>query len=203
VTVVSELHIEINQLIRNRWSSRNYDPDRPVPAEMIDRLLEAARWAPSGRNRQPWRYIVFDGRNEGALAQARACLDPGNQEWANRAPVLLLAAAKTLHEGGRTNAAALHDLGLANENVLLQAISMGLHCRPMGGFDRECAKQSFGIPDEFHPMVMIAVGFPGRIDDLSEGVQSKGSALRTRREIEAFAFLGAWEVKYLTGRESS
>jgi len=201
--VVSELRNEINQLIRDRWSSRNYDPERSVPAEMIDRLLEAARWAPSGRNRQPWRYIVFDERNEGALAQARACLDPGNQEWANRAPVLLLAAAKTMLPNGKILSTATHDLGLANENLLLQAISMGLHCRPMGGFDRECARKSFDIPDEYHPMVMIAVGFQGRIDDLSEDVQSKESTPRTRREIEAFAFLGAWEAKYPTGRESA
>jgi nitroreductase len=199
---VTELDNDIHKLIQNRWSSKAYDPDRPIPPEMIDRLLEAARWAPSGRNRQPWRYIVFDQRNADALAQARSCLHPGNQEWATRAPVLLLAVAKTLHANGETNTAALHDLGLANENILLQAISMGLHCRPMGGFDRECARASFSIPEEYYPMVMIAVGYPGNVDDLAEDIQANESKVRTRREIEAFAFLGAWEAEYPSGRDS-
>ena len=194
--------IEIHDLIRDRSSSRNYDPDRPISVEKIVRLLEAARWAPSAGNGQPWRYIVFDRRNEDALAQARACLNPDNQVWANRAPVLLLAVAKTLRASGKINATALHDLGLANENILLQAVSMGLHCRPMAGFDHEGARKKFGIPHGFDPVVMVAVGYPGRIEDLAVDVQSKEMAVRTRREINNIGFFGAWEMKDPTHRES-
>lgn len=200
--MVSELRNGINQLILDRWSSRNYDPDRPVPSEKIDRLLEAARWAPSAGNGQPWRYIVFDRRNPSALEQARACLNPGNQVWANRAPVLLLAVAKTVRASGKINATATHDLGLANENLLLQSINMGLHCRPMAGFDHEHARKAFNIPQEFEPVAMIAIGYPGNIEDLADEVRVKESSPRKRRAIEAFAFLGAWNEVYPTQRES-
>ncbi len=188
--------ISIHKLIRDRWSSRNYDPDRPISFEVIDRLLEAARWAPSAGNGQPWRYIVFDQRNPDAMAKARACLDPGNQVWATRAPVLMLAVAHTLRASGKINSKALHDVGLANENLLLQAISMGLHCRPMAGFNHDRARKTFSIPQEFEPVVMIAVGYPGGIEYLAAEIRSKEVMLRTRREIEAFTFLGEWDGEY-------
>ncbi len=185
---------EIHELIQGRWSSRNYDPDRPIPAEMVNRLLEAARWAPSSRNRQPWRYIVFDRRDEQALEKARACLNPGNRIWASRAPLLLLSAAEMVGAGGEINSKAYHDLGLANENLMLQAIGMGLHCRPMGGFDHECARRAFGIPPGFEPVVMIAVGYPGNTADLPDEIRGRESAPRDRRKIETFAYLGTWEA---------
>ena len=194
---MEEAQIEIHDLIRDRWSSRNYNPDQPVPADFIDRLLEAARWAPSAGNGQPWRYIVFDQRNVDALEQARACLNPGNQVWATRAPVLLLAVTNTSRSGGKINSTATHDLGLANENLLLQSISMGLHCRPMAGFDHEGVRKAFGIPQGFEPVVMIAVGYPGDIEDIAAEIQSKEAILRTRREIEAFTFLGEWDGEYV------
>ncbi len=197
--MANESQNDIHELIRGRWSSRSYDPDRPVAPEMVELLLEAARWAPSSRNAQPWRYIVFDQRDEKALEKARACLDSGNQLWASRAPLLLLAIAKTVRASGQINATAYHDLGLANENVLLQAISMGLHCRPMRGFDREGARMAFNIPPEFEPAVMIAVGYPGNAVDLPEEIRNRESTLRNRREIEAFAFLGAWDAEYPVG----
>jgi nitroreductase len=194
--VTAESQNDIHELIRGRWSSRNYDPDRPVPPEVIDRLLEAARWAPSSRNAQPWRYIVFDRRDGPALEKARACLNPGNRIWAGRAPLLLLAVAETVSAGGRINPKAFHDLGLANENLMLQAIAMGLHCRPMGGFDHECARRSFGVPPEFEPAVMIAVGYPGNAADLPDEIRARESMPRDRRRVEAIAFLGAWDTKY-------
>jgi nitroreductase len=192
----AESDIEIHELIRGRWSSRNYDPDRPIPAEMVDRLLEAARWAPSSRNAQPWRYIVFDRRDERALEKARACLNPGNRNWAGRAPLLLLSVAETVGAGGQINSKAYHDLGLANENLMLQAIAMGLHCRPMGGFDHDCARMDFGIPPGFEPAVMIAVGYPGNAADLPEELRNRESASRNRRKVEAFAYLSAWDSEY-------
>jgi nitroreductase len=199
---VTEVNVDIHPLIRDRWSSRIFDPNRQVAPQMVDQLLEAARWAPSAGNGQPWRYIVFDQRDGTALEQARACLNPGNQVWATRAPVLLLAVAKTLRAGGKINSTALHDLGLANENIFLQAISMGLHCRPMAGFDSETAREVFSIPAEFEPVVMIAVGFPGTLTDLSDEIQSQEQKPRARKEIDTFAFLGTWRKKYLHKQES-
>ncbi len=171
---------------------------RAVPPEWVDLLLEAARWAPSSRNAQPWRYLVFDGRVPEALQAARECLTPGNQVWASRSPVLILAVAQTVQENGKVNAKALHDLGMANENLLLQAIALGLHCRPMGGFDVEKARHSFCIPEGYEPVVMIAIGHPGQTEDLAPEVRERAAAPRTRRPLEKLVHLGEWGVRYPT-----
>jgi nitroreductase len=182
----------LHPIIRGRFSSRLIDSNRPVPPEVIATLLEAARWAPSSGNGQPWRYLVFDDRNPQALDQARGLLDSGNQVWAGRAPVLILAVAKEIRKGGKTNRYAQHDLGLANQNLLLQAIWMGLHARPMAGFNRAGAEDAFEIPDGYRAMVMIALGHPGRLEDVEPEVQAKEKLPRQRKPQEQFVFLGEW-----------
>lgn len=189
---MTEVMEAVHRLIRSRASSRVYDPERPVPPEMIAALLEAARWAPSSGNGQPWRYLVFDDRVPDAREAARSCLVPGNAVWANRAPVLLLGVAREIRAGGKTNRYAKHDLGLADQNILLQAVAMGLHCRPMGGFDKEKAASLFELPVGHQPLIMIALGFPGRLEDLPQEVQEKEAQERTRHGIDEFAFHGSW-----------
>lgn len=187
---------DIHELLRERRSSRVMDPDRAIPPAWIGLLLEAARWAPSAGNMQPWRYLVFDERVPEALESARACLNPGNQAWALRAPLLMLAVTREVKEDGSKNYAAQHDLGLANENLLLQAIALGLHCRPMAGFDHQKAARSFSIPEGYRPMVMIALGFPGRLEDLPDKVQAKEAVGRRRHPVESFAYHGEWDQAY-------
>jgi len=183
---------EIHSLLRQRRSSRLYDPDRPVSPEQIASLLEAARWAPSSSNRQPWRYLVFDDRLPRARALARACLDEGNQVWATAAPVLIAGISKDVHDNGRPNAKAQHDLGLANMSLMLQAIALGLNCRPMGGFDAQRLRQIFNIPEDHTPTVMIAVGYPGRPEDVPESVRANEGQPRERLPIEALVHWGSW-----------
>jgi nitroreductase len=195
---MTTLENDIHPLIRTRWSSRAMDPDKPVPLAVIDQLLEAARWAPSSRNRQPWRYLVFDERVPEARARARDCLRHANQIWAIRAPVLLLAVAKVTVDDGRANEYAKHDIGMANENLLLQAIALGLSCRPMAGFNHEKAQRSFNIPEGYEPMVIIAVGYPGAIEELPREVQEKQARPRERHSIEDVAFHGDWGFHYQT-----
>jgi nitroreductase len=113
--------------------------------------------------------------------------------------VLLLAVAKTVGDDGKVNRYAKHDVGMANQNLLLQAIALGLHCRPMAGFDRKRVRQSFHIPEGFEPLVMIAVGYPGRIEDLTEEVQKRQAQPRERRSIEDFTFYGDWGISYSPG----
>lgn len=184
---------EIHSLIRSRRSSRIYNPDRLLTWEQILLLLEAARSAPSSSNRQPWVYLVFEPSNPEQLEKARSCLNPDNRVWANRAPLLLLAVSEDIRPDGRENTKALHDLGMANQNLLLQATAMGLNCRPMAGFDAEKARQLFNIPEGYTPRVMIAVGYPGDIEDLPEEVQEKERKDRTRKPVEHFAFRGNWQ----------
>lgn len=187
----------VHPLIAARHSSRNYDPNRPLTRELLKALLKAAQAAPSSSNRQPWIYLVFDDSHPEALHNARACLNPDNQVWANRAPVLLLAVAEEIRPDGRKNGKALHDLGLANQNILLQAISMGLNARPMGGFDAQKARELFSIPPEFTPVIMIAVGYPGELEQLPEVVQEKERQPRTRKPLDQFTFQGEWGRTYL------
>jgi nitroreductase len=185
--------IEIHPLLRQRRSSRSMDPNRPVSAGLIRQVLEAARWAPSSGNGQPWRYIVFDQRVPEALEQARAYLSPGNQTWARGAPTLILAIARQLRDDGTPNTKAEHDLGLANMCLLLQAVALGLHCRTMGGFDAQAARQAFHIPAGHVPLVMIAVGHPGDANALPPDLLEKESAPRRRKSLSDLAFLGAWD----------
>jgi len=189
-------HQDIHPLLRKRASSRVYNPGHPVPSEAITLLLEAARWSPSSGNGQPWRYLVFDDRVPEAREVARAILDPGNGVWASQAPVLILGIAKEVRSGGRANAYGQHDLGLANQSLLLQATALGLHCRPMGGFDKEQAVERFHIPEGHRPMVMIAVGYPGELELLSDDVQEKERVTRTRRPLGEFAYHGDWDQPF-------
>lgn len=148
----------INELMRRRWSPRAFEEGRPVERESVLTLLEAARWAPSCFNDQPRRFLVFDGSDAQALERARACLSPGNA-WALKAPVLMLSVARdTFEQNGKPNRWAQHDTGLATENLLLQAVELGLAAHPMAGYDADRARSEFGIPEGFTPIAMIAIG---------------------------------------------
>ena len=158
---------------------------------MINSLLEAARWAPSSSNKQPWVYLIFDGRVAVERDLARDCLTRGNG-YARYAPVLIMAIAEEISSNGKKNAKALHDLGLANENLLLQAISLGLNCRPMGGFDADKARQYFSIPEGYSPIIMIAIGYPAALSTLPPDIREKEEEPRVRKPIYQFSYLGSW-----------
>jgi len=182
----------IHELLARRWSPRAVDPSRPVPREALLSLLEAARWAPSCFNGQPWRYLVFDGADAAALERARDCLRPGNA-WARRAPLLLLSVARDNWErDDKPNRHSQHDVGLASENLVLQAVALGLVAHQMAGFDSAKAKESFGIPEGFTPMAMIAIGYAGSIEDLPEEVREREVAPRSRKPLTEIAFAGRW-----------
>lgn len=184
--------VEIHPLLRQRRSSRLYDPDRGVGPELIETLLEAARWAPSGGNRQPWRYIVFDERVPGARDIACSCLNDGNRAWATAAPVLIAGISRDRRDDGRPNAKAHHDLGMANMSLMLQAIALGLNCRPMGGFDAARFRELFHLPEDHTPIVIIAVGFPGQEGGVTEELRLKEHSPRVRSPIADLAYLGEW-----------
>ncbi len=182
----------IHPLLARRWSARALDPDRPVEPEKLDVLLEAARWAPSCNNDQPWSYLIFDGSDPGALEQARSCLVEGNA-WARKAPLLLLSVAREhFTYKGRPNRHAQHDVGLASENLVLQATELGLVNHQMAGFDADKARALFGIPEGHTPMAMIALGYPGKIEALPDPLQERERGPRTRKAVEEWAFQGKW-----------
>lgn len=189
----AETRHPIANLLKRRWSPRAIDPGRPVEREKILSLLEAARWAPSAYNEQPWRYLVFEASDGEAIEKGRSCLVEGNA-WARNAPLLLIAVVKeSFTHDGRPNSWARHDLGLASENLVLQAVELGLVAHQMAGFDPRRARELFGIPEGFTPVTMIAVGYPGDPKRLSPKQQEMESAPRVRREISSFSFFrGVW-----------
>jgi nitroreductase len=184
----------INELMRRRWSPRAFQEERPVERETVLTLLEAARWAPSCFNDQPRRFLVFDGSDLDALEKARGCLSEGNA-WARKAPVLMLSVAReTFEQNGKPNRWAQHDTGLATENLLLEAVELGLAAHPMAGYDAGRARSEFGIPEGFTPIAMIAIGYPyrGKLEELDEKLRAKELAPRERKSINEVAFAGFW-----------
>ena len=188
---------KISAIIFNRRSSKNYLSHKLIPQEDLLSFFEAARWAPSASNRQPWRYIVFSEENPEAIASMRACLTEANQYWASSAPVLILCCALLEDENGREIRTALHDLGLANENLLLQIRSLGYNCRPMGGFDKELAKQLFNLPEHFQPVLTIAAGYPGKMNTLPVDIQESEKEPRTRNPISTWVHIDHWGNPFL------
>jgi nitroreductase len=183
----------IHELLARRRSPRAFDPNRRVSRLAIRTLLEAARVAPSCFNEQPWRFLVFDAGEPEALEQARSCLSAGNS-WALRAPVLILSvAAERWSRDGSPNRWAEHDVGLASENLALQATSLGFAVHLMAGFDEKKVQELFRIPEGFTPMAMIAVGYPGDPDELPPKLRDRERAPRQRRPIEEIAFAGRWD----------
>ncbi|HEY6329522.1 MAG TPA: nitroreductase family protein, partial [Blastocatellia bacterium] len=187
--------VPVGHFLGRRWSPVAFDENRQVEREKIRSLLEAARWAPSCYNEQPWRYLVFDGSDPDALEQARQCLVDGNA-WARTAPVLMLSVAcETFAANGSHNRHAQHDVGLADENLVLEAAELGLAAHQMAGYHADKAREAFQIPEGFTPLSMIAIGYPyrGAIDALPEKIRARETGPRQRKPVSQFAFGGSWE----------
>jgi len=182
----------VDDLIARRWSPRSFVPEA-VPAEMVRSFLEAARWAPSCFNEQPWRFLVAP-RNEGdGFHQMLGCLTERNQSWAKDAGVLVLSvAATTFAANGKPNRHAFHDVGIATAQMILQATSLGLSGHAMAGFDREVTRRVYAIPLDFEPVAVIALGRRGEPDRLPSDFREKEIALRVRRPQPEFVFATDW-----------
>ena len=178
---------EILELIKERWSPRAFSSRRP-DIETLNRLFEAARWAASSDNEQPWRYLVAraeDGDRHETLA---SCLFPGNA-WARKAPVLAMSiAARNFAKTGKLNRVALHDVGAASALLTLQGMSMGVFVHQMAGFDTEKARQVCEIPPDYDPVAMMALGYPGDPESLSEPLRTRELSPRERRLVREFVF---------------
>ena len=165
--------------------------DRPVSDAVLFTLLEAAAWACSSENEQPWRY-VYAHRGEAAFAAMVDCLSAGNQVWAQRAAALVLCVAQTHSAKGRPNRFALHDAGAANVILLLQATELGLSGRQMGGFDHEKTRRALDLPSEVECVVFTALGYPGNPDGLPESLRDQERAARSRKPLREFVFHQKW-----------
>jgi nitroreductase len=188
ITKTAKTDYLINDLIAKRWSARAFST-RPVEVSKLLSILEAARWAPSSRNEQPWRYIVFTNDNPEKLNKAQSVLKDIN-DYAKRAPILICAITKKTYSDTRNyNRLHFHDLGAANENMFLEAFNRGLIMHEMGGFDIQKAREIFNIPEDYETGVMIAIGYQDNYDILPESLRQKASIPRQRKSLSEIAFL--------------
>lgn len=183
--------IEINSLIAERHSPRAF-ADTPVEQEKLEALFEAARWAASSYNEQPWRFVVA-AKGQPGYDDLLAGLNQWNQSWAAAAPVLVFGfAKKTFSHHGKPNAHSWYDLGAAVATLSLQATELGLVLHQMAGILPDEVRQRVNVPEDFDVVVGIALGYKGDAATLSEDMREKENAPRTRKPLGEIAFSGSW-----------
>jgi nitroreductase len=188
----AETQYPVHDLIARRWSPRALEP-RPVPPDDIRSLLEAARWAASSFNEQPWTFLVARREDTDEFEKMLGCLVPGNRSWARNAGVLMLTVARQTFTRNETpNRVASHDLGLSVANLTFQATHLGLAVHQMGGIDLEKIRVTYAIPDGYEPVTGIAIGWPGTFAHLPEELHDAERTPRKRKPQIEFVFEGAW-----------
>ena len=181
----------IHALIARRWSPRAY-ANQPVEAAKLRQLFQAARWSASSGNGQPWSFLIATQDDPAAFGKMVAALNEGNVTWAAHAPILGIVVAEMIRPNGRSNRVAFYDVGMAMQNLLLQATELGLSLRQMGGFSPDKARELFQIPPEHEAVVMFALGYAGDPDQLADNHRSQEMAARERKPLSDFVFAGKW-----------
>jgi len=180
---------ELTPLIFERWSPRGFS-DRPIEPGTLRSLFEAARWAASCFNEQPWRFVVAEKSDPAAFERVLGTLVPKNQEWAKTAWALAISAGKkTFSHNGAPDRFGMHDTGAALANLMIQATAVGLHVHAMGGFDAATAREEFRIPEDFEVAAAFAIGY-------SAADQIPGE--RSRRALADQAFGVEWGKAYFS-----
>ena len=188
----AETQYPIHDLLRRRWSPRAFS-DRRVDPAIMRSLLEAARWAPSSYNEQPWSFIVATKDDTAEFSRLLSCLVEGNIQWAQHAPVLMVSVARlSFEDDGKPNRHAFHDVGLAVANLIVQATALGLVVHQMAGIFPDKIRELYGIPEGYEAVAGIALGYPGDPQSLPEGLRKRELAPRERKPLTEFVFSGSW-----------
>jgi len=192
LTKPAQTEAPIHDILSHRWSPRAFD-SRPVEPEKLRSLFEAARWAASSFNGQPWYFIVATKDDPENFKRVLDCFVEFNQGWAKGAPVVAISVAGLkFQHNGQPNRHAFHDVGQAAANLALQATSLGLQIHQMGGILPEKAREIFGIPEGFEAVAGIALGYPGDPASLPDGMRQQEVAPRQRKALSSFVFTGKW-----------
>lgn len=182
--------LELAGVIADRWSPRAFDAGAALGDDEARSLFEAARWAASHGNTQPARFLLAR-RGEQAHERVFAALSRGNRTWAGSASALVVAALATSDAKGPLPNAEF-GLGLAVQNLVLQAVHLGLVAHQMGGFDPEALREAFSIPQDVRPVVVIAIGREGDGSDLPEDLREKDKRPRRRKPLAETVFSQEW-----------
>lgn len=183
---IAETKYSVLDLIKNRWSTRSFST-KEISEEELNTLLEAASWAASANNEQPWEYVYAHRGTEG-FETLKNTLMAGNSPWAKDAAVLVAAIARTTFQAnGKPNAAALHDLGLANSHLLLQATAMHIYAHVMGGFEQDKLRQALDLTEHQQAVCVIALGYLDVPEKLEEPYRGREITARTRKPLTEFS----------------
>lgn len=184
----------VHDLIASRWSPYSF-ADRFVSDEELRSLFEAARWAASSFNEQPWSYIVAKKDDAEEFERLLSCLVEVNQVWAKSASALALGISRlNFARNDKPNRAAIHDLGLAAGNLVLEATARGLAVHQMAGIIPEKARELYSIPEGHEPLTALAIGYAGDPADLPGELRVRDGARRPRKLLKEFVFGGKWGV---------
>ena len=182
---------DLQSFISERFSPLAF-AEKPLPEEEIKLLFEAARWAPSAFNEQPWRFIYAAKNFPSEFNLLLSFLVEGNRVWAKNAPLLGISLTRINSQyNGKPNKFAFHDLGLAMGGLLAQATSMDIKVHQMGGFSVENAREGLLIPKEYEPVAMFAIGYYGNPDELPEDLRKRELAERKRKPISEVVSIGS------------
>jgi nitroreductase len=174
-------------IFHQRWSARSF-AEREVSPEALRKVFEAARWAASSGNGQPWRFVVGLKGSE-THEKIAGTLAGANKAWAPKAPVLIVGTSLAVNAKGAANPYALYDLGAASAYLTLQAAALGLATHQMAGFDPEKARKAFGIPTEYTLGAVIALGYPGEPAALGDnGMVEQETKPRSRKPLDEIVF---------------
>jgi nitroreductase len=184
--------VPIHEIVRHRWSPRAFS-EKIVAPEVLRSLFEAARWAPSSSNVQPWAYIVGTKDEKENFEKVLSTLVEFNQGWAKNAPVLAVSVAQVKNaKDGAPNRWAFHDVGSASAQLTTEASTRGLYVHQMAGLDPEKARKVFQIPEGWEAVAAMAIGYPGDPATLPEKLRERELAPRTRKPLSEFVMTGGW-----------
>jgi len=182
----------VHEIIRERWSPRAFS-EKPVPTEVLRSLFEAARWAPSSSNEQPWAFLVATKDDQASHAKMLSTLVEFNQVWARYVPVLSIAVSElAFARSGKPNRNAFYDTGAAVAYLSTEATARGLFVHQMAGFDPHKAIELFSIPSGWEPIAAFVIGYPGDPQSLPEKLRERELAPRTRKPLSDFVMSGSW-----------
>jgi nitroreductase len=182
----------IQQVLAERWSPYGFE-DRQVSDADLRSLFEAARWAASSYNEQPWNYLVATKGNPQEFGRLLSCLVEANQAWAKAAPVLVLGVVSLrFAKNNKDNRAAVHDLGLAAGNLVVEATARNLSVHQMIGILPGKAREVYHIPEHFEAWTAMAIGYKADSANLPDPLKERDQAPRQRKPLNEFVFTGQW-----------
>jgi nitroreductase len=176
------------EIIQERWSPYSFSP-APIEEFKLKAMMEAAGYAPSCNNEQPWVFVLTTRENSAVFEDYLGFMNDTNKEWAKNAFAIIISMARTkFTHSGKPNRFAFYDTGMAVSNLLLQALALDIYVHQMGGYSVDKVKKYFNLGEELEPVAMMAVGYLGEGESLSPELYKRDEKRRSRKVVNEFVF---------------